>query len=206
MKKLDTLKLSTTPVVVRPGVQAVALDADPGDALFTRHRLHPQSADDHLLASYYGFLEAHPGGGVLILSADSGLATKARSRCVELVAPDETLELPDEPDELERELAQTRRELAEVRSAAPDLRLTFGQGDTHARWDIQLVTAIDGQKRRQLLAAWRKKYQYVEGTRQRSLGPPGRSCRLKASWAPSESCPRRTPRTTTPGVDRVFER
>lgn len=127
LKKLDTLALSTTPVNVRAGVKAIALDQEPADALFAQHRLHPQSADDRLLASYLGFVEDHAGERVLILSADSGLATKARSRRIELVAPAEDLELPDEPDEVVRELEKTRRELAEVKSAAPDLRLTLAR-------------------------------------------------------------------------------
>lgn len=206
VKKLDALKLSVTPVTVRSGVKAVALDAEPGDALFTQHRLHPQSADDRLLASHYGFLEEHPGGRVVIVSADSGLATKARSRRIELLAPNERLELPDEPDEIERELAQTRRELAEVKSAAPDLRLTFGEGQTRAACDIQLVAGIDGQIRRQLLAAWRKRYPYAQSTPSTLIGPGGQKLSLESLMGSFGLMSDKDAAEYNAGVDRVFER
>lgn len=164
LKKLDTLALSTTPVNVRAGVKAIALDQEPADALFAQHRLHPQSADDRLLASYLGFVEDHAGERVLILSADSGLATKARSRRIELVAPAEDLELPDEPDEVVRELEKTRRELAEVKSAAPDLRLTFGEGQTRSQFEVQFVDAIDYRTKEKLLKAWCKRYPHTQAT------------------------------------------
>ena len=143
LRKLDDLALSTTPVDIRPGVKAIALDEEPADALFAQHRLHPQSADDQLLASYFGFVAEHPGERVLILAADSGLATKARSRRIELVAPAEELELREEPDEVVRELEKTRRELAEAKSAAPDLTLTFGEGSSHREFPVELVRDFD---------------------------------------------------------------
>src|SRR3954471_7324510 len=46
VKALGALRLGPTPVRVRDNVEAIALDAEPADALFTEHRLHPQSSDD----------------------------------------------------------------------------------------------------------------------------------------------------------------
>jgi len=178
LKKLNALALSTTPVTTRRGVQAMALDAEPADELFSRHRLHPQSADDRLLASYFGFREERPADRVLIISADGGLATKARSRRIELVAPDDSLELPDEPDEATRELERLRREVAEAKGAAPDLTLTFGGSQTGGRFDIQVVTAIDSQTRRALLDAWRKRYPHISPTDQSIIGPGGQKISL----------------------------
>ena len=132
LKKIAALGLSTTPVSLRPGVDAMALDAEPPDALFAQHRLHPQAGDDRLLASLLGFCEERPGSRVMILSADTGLGVKARSRRIEIVAPADSLELPDEPDDVQRELEKTRRELVEVKGAAPELALTFGDANTHA--------------------------------------------------------------------------
>jgi hypothetical protein len=160
LKKLAALALTDTPVALRHGVQAIALDAEPADALFTQHRLQSQSSDDRLLASYFSFREEHTADRLLVLSADSGLAAKARSRRIELVAPDDALELADEPDEIERELEKTRRALAEAKGATPNLNLTFGDGATHGQFEVQPVRAIDGQTSRQLREAWRKKYPY----------------------------------------------
>jgi hypothetical protein len=206
VKKLGALNLSTTPVLVRSGVQAVALDAEPNDALFTQHRLDPQSADDRLLASYCGFLEEHRGARALILSADVGLATKGRSRRVEVVSPDDGLELPDEPDEVERELAQARRELAEIKSAAPDLRLTFGDGETHSEYDVHLVTAIDDETRGQLLAAWRKRYPYAQGTPSTLTGPAGQGLSLNELMDSFRLISRKEDTDYNVGIDRVFQR
>ena len=164
LKSLDALALSMTPVNVRQGAKAIALDEEPGDALFVQHRLHPQSADDRLLASYFGFVEGHAGERVLVLSADSGLATKARSRRIEIVAPADALELPDEPDKVVRELEKTRRELAEMKSAAPDLRLTFGDGHTHRQFEVEFVKVIDYRTNENLLKAWRKRYPHTRPT------------------------------------------
>lgn len=164
LKKLSTLALSTEAVAIRPGIQAIALDAEPAEACFTQHRLHPQSSDDRLLASYLSFREGCPADRVLILSADSGLAAKARSRRIELAIPDESLELPQEPDDIERELEKTRRELAEAKSATPNLNLTFGGGTTHLRLEVRLVKAFDADRRQQLLDAWRKRYPRTTAT------------------------------------------
>ena len=146
LKKLNALALSMSPVQVRRGVNAIGLDAEPPDETFAQYRLQRQSADDCLLASYYAFREEHSDDRTLILSADSGLATKARSRQIELVAPDDALELPDEPDEVERELAQTRRKLAEATSATA------------------VVKEIDYRTREKLLKAWREKYPHTTST------------------------------------------
>src|SRR5262245_35777446 len=170
LKRLHALALSTTPVAIRRGVQAIALDTEPADALFLEQRLHPQSSDDRLLASYFAFQAARPGERILVLSADSGLATKARSRKIELVAPSDALELPDEPDEVERELEKARRELAQARSAAPDLKMTFGAGKTHARFDVQLVGPIDYRTREKLVTTWRKKFPHAGGMPKSIIG------------------------------------
>lgn len=164
VKRLNALALSMAPVTVRRGVDAIGLDTEPADAVFAQFRLERQSADDCLLASYYAFREEHPDDRVLVLSADSGLMPKARSRKIDLIAPADALELSDEPDEAERELEKLRRELAEAKSAAPVLSLTFGNGATHARFDVQLVKEIDYRTRENLLKTWRTKYPLANAT------------------------------------------
>jgi hypothetical protein len=163
LKKIAALGLSATPVSLRPGVDAMALDAEPPDALFAQHRLHPQASDDRLLASLLGFCEERPGSRVMILSADTGLGVKARSRRIEIVAPADSLELPDEPDDVQRELEKTRRELVEVKGAAPELALTFGDANTHATFQVRTVTEFDYQALGRLRDAWRKKHPHVSG-------------------------------------------
>ena len=133
------------------------------DSANAQHRLHPQASDDRLLGSLLGFCDERPGSRVLILSADSGLGVKARSRRIEIVAPADSLELPDEPDDVERELEKTRRELIEVKGAAPELALTFGDAKTHATFQVRTVTAFDYQALGRLRDAWRKKHPHVSG-------------------------------------------
>lgn len=163
LKKIASLELSITPVNVRTGVDALALDAEPPDALFAQHRLHPQASDDRLLASLLGFCDERPGSRVFILSADGGLSVKARSRKIEIVAPVDSLELPEEPDDVERELEKARRELIELKGAAPNLALTFGDAKTHTTFQVRAVTEFDYQALGRLLDAWRRKHPHVSG-------------------------------------------
>ena len=163
LKKIAVLGLSMTPVSLRPGVDVIALDAEPSDALFAQHRLHPHASDDRLLASLLGFRDERPGSRVMILSADTGLGIKARSRRIEIIAPADSLELPDEPDDVERELEKMRRELNEVKGAAPELALTFGDGNHHATFQIRAVAEFDYQALGRLRDAWRKSHPHVSG-------------------------------------------
>jgi hypothetical protein len=161
LKKIGALGLSPTPVRIRDGVHAVALDAEPLDALFIDHRLHTQASDDRLLASLIGFRDEHPGSRVLILSADSGLSVKARSRRIDIVTPADDLELPEEPDDLERELERARRELIELKNASPDLMLTFGGGNTHRAFTMRPVVDFDHETLDLLLDGWRSKHPHI---------------------------------------------
>ena len=163
LKRLDSLELSPAPVAVRSGVAALAVVAEPGDAVFAQHRLDRHVADDRLLASLLSFDGAAPGDRVLVLTGDSGLRVKARARPIEVAMPDESLESPAEPDDVERELEKTRRELAEFKGAAPDLRLTFAGGDTHGQFTVKLVQAFDAVTLQRLLEDWRAKHPHIGG-------------------------------------------
>ena len=117
LKALKDLGLSTTPVEMRSGVKVVALDEEPTDALFVRHRLQPRVSDDRLLASVLGFREARDSGAAIkLITADTGLSVKAPTRQIAVLVPDERLELDDEPDRAERDLESARRELAALRA------------------------------------------------------------------------------------------
>lgn len=163
LKRLDALNLSPSAVAVRPGVSAMALIAEPPDSVFAQHRLDAHVGDDRLLASVLSFDGAAPGDRVLILTGDSGLRVKARGRQLEVAAPDESLELPDEPDETERELQKAQRELAESRSASPELKLGFGDGETHAQFTVRLVRDFDALTLSRLLKEWRQKHSHIGG-------------------------------------------
>ena len=163
LKKLDSLNLSTAPVTIRPGVAALAVAAEPADAGFAQHRLDAHVADDRLLASLLSFDCSAPGDRVLVLTGDSGLRVKARARQIEVAVPDEALESPAEPDDVERDLERSRRELAEFKSAAPDLRLTFANGESHGHFTARLVRPFDAHGLRRLCEAWRAQHPHVGG-------------------------------------------
>lgn len=188
IKKVLSLGFSPTPVRLRQGVQAMTLDEEPPDALFAQHRLQVRSNDDRLLASFLSFRDKHPQARVLIVSADGGLSTKARSRKIELVAPDDALELPDEPDDTERELENTRRELAEAKHVRPDLRLTFREGTKHAKFEVRLVRDFEEKITKKLLDAWQKRYPHAEPSPQSILGADGQ----EISFEVFEGLPRYT--------------
>ena len=204
IKKVLSLGLSSTPVRLRPGVQATALDEEPSDALLAQHRLQPRSNDDRLLGSFLQFRDEHPQARVLILSADGGLSTKARSRKIELVVPDDVLALPDEPDDTERELEKTRRELAEAKSVMPDLCLTFGEGNKHGQFEVSLVRDFDETTLRSLLDAWRKRYPHAEASPQSIVGPGGQEISFRMfEGLPGYTTPEQAKKYND-YVDRVF--
>jgi predicted ribonuclease YlaK len=142
LKLIDELALSEDPVLLRPGVELMAVAYEPASDTFARHRLEPDTADDRLLAS---LLELREGSGpeepVLLVSADGALRVKARTRQIPMIAPTQDLVLPDEPDEIERELAAANRELAAFRTAAPLLRLTI-EGESFIESEIRFVKAF----------------------------------------------------------------
>ncbi|MDP1572193.1 MAG: PIN domain-containing protein [Vicinamibacterales bacterium] len=179
LKKVNGLALSTSPVKVRAGVHAIALDAEPVDSLFAQHRLDPRTSDDRLLASFVEFRSVHSADRVLILSPDIGLSVKARSRRCEIVAPADTLELPPEPDDVERELDRVRRELNELKTAAPDLTITFGGGSTHERFRIRPVKDFDEATLQRLLDTWRSRHQHITPMPQAIQGSLGQVVSLE---------------------------
>jgi hypothetical protein len=204
IKKMLSVGLSSTPVRLRPGVRAMTLDEEPSDAFLAQHRLQVRSNDDRLLASFLKFRDEHPQARVLILSADGGLSTKARSRKIELVVPDDSLELPDEADDTERELEKIRRELAEARSVTPDLRLTFGEGSTHREFQVHLVHNLDEGTLKILLDAWQSRYPHAEASPQSLIGPGGRAISLSMfEGLPGYTTPAQA-KEYNDHVDRVF--
>ena len=162
LKALKELPLSTTPVELRSGVEVVALDEEPTDALFARHRLQSRVSDDRLLASVLAFREAQgPAVNIRLLTADTGLSVKAPTRQVAVVTPDERLELDDEPDETERDLHNARRELAALRAVAPNLKLTIA-GKNRMTGEVRRFTEFSATKLGRLLETWRSEHPHVE--------------------------------------------
>ena len=164
LKALKDLGLSAAPVTMRPSVEIMALDEEPADALFTRHRLQPRVSDDRLLASVLAFKEGHSdNAAVLVLTADIGLSIKAPTRQIAVVAPDERLQRDEGPDETERELEAARRDLAALRAVAPRLRLTLA-GETVREHQVRRFGEIGAGRLGDLLEAWRSKHPRVEPT------------------------------------------
>ena len=164
LRALNDLGLSATPVTIRTSVEIVALDEEPADALFARHRLQPRVSDDRLLASVLAFKETQIGGAaILVLTADAGLSIKAPTRQIAVVAPDERLQRDDEPDETERELEATRRELAALRAVAPSLRLTLA-GETFLEHQVRRFGEFGAGRLGRLLEEWRSRHPHVGAT------------------------------------------
>ena len=173
LKALKDLGLSTTPVEMRSGVEAVALDEEPVDALFARHRLQPRVSDDRLLASILAFREIQAGGAaILLLTADTGLSVKAPTRQITVAAPEERLELDDEPDETERHLESARRELERLRAVTPKLSVTVA-GKSLVEREVRRFAEFSATRLGRLLEAWRSKHPYVRAASD-SVVIPGR--------------------------------
>ena len=178
LKALSDISLSVEPVRVRNGVAAQALDDEPDDAFMAQHRLRARSADDRLLASVVAFqLTLRPEDSVLVMTADTGLRIKAKTRRIATVAPADERALPVEPDETERALERTRRELAAARSAAPDLRVVLADG-TPQQNTVQLFRSVAAAQRQRFLAAWRRLHPRVDVSSESIVMPGGRRIAL----------------------------
>jgi hypothetical protein len=173
LKRLHVLNVSTNAVEVRAGVRVIALDAEPPDTLFAQHRLAPSVMDDRLLASVLDFREQPQAGRVVIVSADLGLLVKARSRQIEAVSPDDSLANPQELDETERKLASANTELAAMKTAAPDLRLTFGEGHVRQDWEVRPVSAFDENTVSRLKWDWEVRNRKISPTVSPTRFPDG---------------------------------
>jgi hypothetical protein len=173
LKTLRELGLSATRAPMRPGVGVLALDEEPADALFLRHRLQPRVSDDRLLASALAFHEARETDArVLILTADTGLSIKAPTRQIDVAAPGERLESGDEPDDTERELEAAKRELAALRAVAPSLRLTVA-GEVVLKHEVRRFGEFSAGELGRLLEAWRSRHPRVAATPDSIVMPGG---------------------------------
>ena len=173
LKALTGLGLSATPGKMRPGVQILALDEEPTDALFVRHRLQPRISDDRLLASVLAFAASQTSNAAIkVLTADMGLSLKAATRQIPVASPHERLRRDDEPDETERELETARRQLAALRAAAPKLKLTLA-GEDVLEDQVRRSGEFGAEKLGHLLEAWRSKHPYVTATPDSIVMPGG---------------------------------
>ena len=174
LKALKGLGLSATPGEMRPGVQIVALDEEPSDALFVHHRLQPRISDDRLLASVLAFAASQTSDAVIkVLTADMGLTVKAATRQIAVASPDERLRRDDEPDETERKLKTAQRELAVLRAAAPKLKLTLA-GEEVLEYQVRRFGEFGTETLGHLVEAWRSKHPYVNAIPD-SIAIPGGS-------------------------------
>ena len=172
LKALKTLRLSTTPVEMRPSVEIMALDEEAPDNLFVRHRLRPRVNDDRLLASVLAFGEAQSGAAILVLTADMGLSLKAPTRKIAVFVPDERLQRKDEPDEREREIETLRRQIAALQTVQPDVSLTL-EGKKFLKREVRIFGEFSVGKLGSILAEWRTKNPYF-GARSDSILMPDR--------------------------------
>ena len=173
LKALKDLQLSVTPVAMREDVKIMALDEEPPDALFVRHRLQPRISDDRLLASVLAFMETqHRSAAILVLTADMGLSLKAPTRQIDVAVPDEHLRMDDEPDETERGLIAARRELAALRAVAPKPKLTLA-GENVLEHQVRRFGAFSAGTLAHLLEAWRSKHPYINLTPDSIVVPGG---------------------------------
>ena len=178
LKALKGLGLSAMPRKMRPGVQVLALDEEPTDALFVRHRLQPRISDDRLLASVLAFAASQTSSAaIMVLTADMGLSLKAATRQIAVTSPDERLRRDDEPDETERELETARRKLVALRAAAPKLKLTL-TGEDVLEYKVRRFGEFSAETLGHLLEAWRSKHPYVTAPPDSIMMPGGSRVRL----------------------------
>ena len=172
LKALKNLRLSPTPVAIRRGVKIMALDEEPADDLFARHRLRLRVSDDRLLASVLAFEEAQSGAAISVLTADMGLSLRASTRQIAVVEPDERLQMDDEPDEAEREIETLQRQLAAIQAAKPDLKLTLG-GEKFLEYEVRRFGEFSTDTIERMLGEWRTRHPHIRMKSDSNMMPVG---------------------------------
>lgn len=101
--------------------------------------------DDQIIASILKFREMQSEAvapDVLLVSDDSGICLKCRSRAIATVSLDDKLRLPDEPTKEQIELRKLESELTTLKEREPVLKLAFshgGQATESLMIDVALV-------------------------------------------------------------------
>jgi hypothetical protein len=106
---------------------------------FTAHRLSERVPDDILIATAIQFSD-QMNVEVSLITNDTGLRMKLRSRSISAVKPTEEDRLADEPDETELELVRTRTELQRFQARQPLLQLSFQDNTNFRTVDLRPVS------------------------------------------------------------------
>ena len=85
--------------------------------------------DDRILASMLEYIIL--GKDVCLVSNDSGLRLKAKSRNIEVFAIPSHLELKSQIDPIEKENQKLKQELERIKFSRPQLKLSFRNGNEH---------------------------------------------------------------------------
>ena len=119
---------------------------EPSLETFANNRLAIAVADDCIIASVIEFRETEKAD-VYLISADTGIWIKAKTKGIEALKVPERLALSDEDDPIEKENKKLAAELQKHRNRSPKLRLLFAdkKDRIHARvaafapkWDLDI--------------------------------------------------------------------
>src|SRR5258706_7682187 len=109
---------------IRQGVWLEFLHNDP-DLDFHMHGLRKEISDDWLIASSMVWKQQHPKDDTKIVSADLGVAIKARAKEILVLTPSDGDKLPEEVDEDKKQINELQKELAGIKNTLPVLSLGF---------------------------------------------------------------------------------
>ena len=118
------------PGELRPGIRIMDIAIEPY-VDWSQMGLDENVLDDRFIASVIAFGSDHEGSQVSIITNDFALQRKAKSRGINVIDPDGTIEnLNDESDDA-RKIKTLERENQSLRNAIPKLELRFVEDDEH---------------------------------------------------------------------------
>jgi predicted ribonuclease YlaK len=106
---------------------------------YSKYRLQADIQDDQLVASVIFHRINNIGSDIILITSDDGLLLKSKARRYEI----NTMSLPDdhklpmEHDSQQKQIRELEEEVLRLKSAAPDLSLTYEDGNDYYTYAIQ---------------------------------------------------------------------
>jgi hypothetical protein len=146
---------------LRPGVKLQLEGIDP-NIDFGANLLRIEVPDDWIIASALVRKSQVACANVAMVTADLGMAMKAKLHGFEIFSPDDTDRLPDMIDEDLKKLRKLERELQELRNAQPKLAVKFEGGETLTRHKAGCEIPVDLANLDQIINNLKRKNPKIE--------------------------------------------
>jgi len=169
LKKLAELFEFGSEAPLRDRVNVRFEDRDPVID-FSAYQLSHEIQDDNLIASIIMHRNETPEAEIVLITSDIGLTllAKARRQGAETIRMPDNLRVAEQPDPTRKRIQQLEQELRELKSKAPELSLTFEDGNQHATFVLPAPVASEPDELEHKLNEIKRRYPKRERSKRSS--------------------------------------